>query len=174
MKQPPSRGDTWHCERYSRGMTLVEILSVLAIIGIVLALTIPALDLFRSQTSVKYSARTVQSLFQQARGMATAQGKNILVEVRLDNDSIAIWDETKANLLSKRWFAPAAVEIKDVNGNSAIANYDLVFKPNGGAFNSISVHIKRRDGADDDSGKYYTVTVVNTTGASRIYPYKQN
>lgn len=154
----------------SRGVTLIEILAVLGILVLISAMAIPALSLFRSQTALKHSARAVQSLMQQARTMAIAQGKDFTVRISPSEGSAVILDGTAE--ASKKWLAPAAVEITDVSGSAA--TFDLVFKPSGGAESNISVHLKRRDAAANDDTKYYTVTVVNTTGISRIYSAKQN
>jgi len=75
----------------------------------------------------------------------------------------------KASTLSKM---PTAVDITDVSGSGG--NYELTFKPNGGASASVSIHMKRRHADISDTSKYYTVTVINTTGHVKIYPTKQN
>ena len=156
--------------RKSQGVTLIEVLAVLGILVLISAMAIPALSLFRSQTALKHSARAVQSLMQQARTMAIAQGKEFTVRINPAEGSAVILDGTAE--ASKKWLAPAAVEITDVSGNPA--TFDLVFKPDGGAKNNISVHMKRRDALASDATKYYTITIVNNTGTARIYPTKQN
>ncbi len=161
------------------GITLIETLSVLAIMLLMGLLAIPALNLFRSQSALKYSARNIQCLFQEARSMAISQGQNMLVEIRGDNDSAAIWDQAKTNLMSKRWYAPAAVDILDVNMQdmqqppNPTKFFDVLFKPNGSANRDISIYIKLRSAPDNDTTKYYTVTLINVTGFANIYPRKQ-
>ena len=163
--------------KYSRGVTLVEILAVISILVLLAVLSLPALNIFRSQSAVKDAATTVQSMLREGRGMAIAQGKNVLVEIRGDDESAVLWDQTKTTPLTKRWYAPAAVDILDTNmldmDKVKTVYFDILFKPNGSANRDVSIYLKRRDAEDTDESKYYTITVVNTTGVARIYPNKQ-
>ncbi len=157
----------------------MEILATISILVLLSLLSLPALNLFRSQSIVKDAAKTVQSILREGRGIAVAQGKNVLVEIRGDDESAMVWNETKTTPLTKRWFAPAAVDILDSNMKDMsrpplkTVFFDILYAPNGSANRDVSIYLKRRDAADSDTGKYYTVTVVNTTGIARVYPNKQ-
>ena len=155
----------------SAGITLVEILAVIAIMVLLVIMAIPALNLWRSQSVLKHAAKTVKSMLDEARGMAIARGQEFTVDVDTAEESMIIKDNAGAPA-SKKWLSPAGVDITDVSGSGGTTTFR--FKTDGGCSVSKSIHLKRRDAKDSEISKYYTVTVINTTGVSKIYGTKEN
>jgi type II secretion system protein H len=62
-----------------RGFTLVEILVVIAIMGILMAIAIPAVTTWRENDRNKQVARDILAGLRQARSMAISQGEQIAV-----------------------------------------------------------------------------------------------
>ncbi len=173
-------------KKHSYGITLVELMAVLVILGLVSVLAIPALNLWRSQSMLKDAATTVQSILREARGMAIARSQEFTMVIDAAERS-AVINDTNGTAVSKKWLAPIAVDITDFSGRLGICKFR--FKIDGGCvitapkigdptntetILSVSIHLKRHDAKDTETEKYYTIVVNDVPGTARIYSTKQN
>lgn len=74
---------------YRQGFSLVEILVVVAIIGLVVSVTIPNLNAYRRRAALRAAAREIMSELRQTRSEAIARGRN--VGVKFSRSSAGDW-----------------------------------------------------------------------------------
>jgi general secretion pathway protein H len=77
--------------RASRGFTLIELVVVLAILGLVMVLAVPAADRFMPGAELRAAARTVAAVLREARAHAIRDNREVPAVVNLD--SRIIWIE---------------------------------------------------------------------------------
>ncbi|MBN2644482.1 MAG: prepilin-type N-terminal cleavage/methylation domain-containing protein [Desulfuromonadaceae bacterium] len=76
---------------HARGFTLMELLTVIAILSILMAFALPALGTFRSDAAEKEAARGVLGALREARNLAISQ--NLEHQLAFDMDSKSYWLE---------------------------------------------------------------------------------
>lgn len=178
----------------SPGVTLIELLTVILIIGLMVLVGAPILTKFGSNTRLKSAAEQVAGLLRMAKSFATTRNISCTVSIysldtTLPNNIFVTYIEPSDSLtkqLDKAWVAPSLVEIADVSGNSGSVQ-TIQFKPSGTADNA-SIHLIQKgtlingnpySSTEDYSGinsrservKCFTVTTDNVTGRSQIYYY---
>jgi general secretion pathway protein H len=67
------------------GFTLLEILIVLAILGLAIALAVPVIGRTTPSLELRTTARSVAAALREARGLAIADNREVVVTVDLDN-----------------------------------------------------------------------------------------
>ncbi len=86
--------------RGALGLTLIEILLILAILGILFALAYPALNRFVQTSRFQQSVRVFEEGLVSARDIATRQSTP--VRLVADGDTVAWFDATSGALMSSR------------------------------------------------------------------------
>jgi general secretion pathway protein H len=82
--------------RWSAGFTLLEILVVLAILGLAIALAVPVISRAMPSLELKTTARSVAAALREARGLAIADNREVVVTVDLDNRLLSTGSGGKA------------------------------------------------------------------------------
>lgn len=63
----------------SRGFTLAELLTTVAIIGVMVSITLPQFNGIRRRSAMRAAAREISSVFRDARSTSIARAKNVAV-----------------------------------------------------------------------------------------------
>jgi general secretion pathway protein H len=80
------------------GFTLVELLVVLAILGLVIAAGTPAFERVLPGMELKSSAQTVVAALREARGLAIGRNAEVALVVDLDNRALQLGDSPPVRL----------------------------------------------------------------------------
>lgn len=166
-----------------KGITLIEILAVVVVMGILTLLAVPSLSKFTRDMKMKSSARAVASNLRLARSLAITQNMNHFARIDLDNNTISImWNDGASDILvGKVWRCPASLDIYDIRNSSAnvtTGTYDIIFTPKGSA-STMSLHLEKRNvsitrstsASSEERAKCSTIHVAGTTGHVQVYSY---
>lgn len=172
-------------KRRGAGFTLIEMIVVLAIMGLMMGMSIPYFARFTRGIKLKSAASNISTVLQTARSYAVTERKNFLVVI---NDEIEgdLYYAVKiyrtgddAETVGKWQQLPQGIEIVEVSSGFSKESYlvavpfpndsdapQLVpmvqFKPNGGVEHSGYFYIK------DTDDNYRKIEVNNVTGRVKI------
>ena len=113
-----------------RGLTLVELLIVLVLIGLVAAVTIPILGSGVSTTELRSAAREVAAGLRAARGQAIAHRTEAVLQLDVAGRAFWVPPDTRVHSL------PREIEIKLFTAQRDIVNENvgaIRFYPDGGS-----------------------------------------
>lgn len=169
-----------------KGITLIEILAVVVVMGILTLLAVPSLSKFTRDMKMKSSARAIASNLRLARSLAITQNVNHFARIDLDANTISImWNNGASDILvGKVWRCPASLDIYDIRNSSTNVTtgvYNLTFTPKGSA-TTMSLHLEKRNVAitrntsasPEERAKCSTIHVAGTTGHVQVYSYGLN
>lgn len=142
-----------------RGFTLMEMLLVLAIIGMVMAVAPPLLSAAMPGLQLKSSTRSVAAALRRARSIAIASGKSAILEIDLEALTLKVTGDIKAIHI------PEAIEITMVTADQEVTsekNGNIRFFPDG---TSTGGRVTLRNGENG-----YAVDVDWLTGRIGIGP----
>jgi len=141
VKMPTSAARTEQTFR-QRGFTLVELLVVLAILGLLTALAPPAYDRLRESTQYRKTLRQLIVDLKLARSQAQARGQWVSFEMALDHNRYR-WHPSQA------WASiPAPLSMRVTTGGDYITldqNASILFSPVGGSTGG-SIELMRTTG----------------------------
>ena len=170
------QGASSHSQR-RRGFTLLETLTVVAIIGILTSFAILVYSNHRRALRAQTSAQQIESLFTTARALAINQ--NAHFRAVLDLNTSGMWiDRTDRNgevvtpkvITPENWSFYTTVVDVTVDGTSFTTGLvPIGFRPNG---SSQSVRILlASEGGDSVSGEdLFTIKLYGPTARSRTFP----
>ena len=145
-----------------KGITLVELLVVLAIIGLILGISVPGLTRYAGQLRLKSTTRQMVGLVSLARSLAISSRQNHAVVVDLDQREVAVLNLASGEPLERVLRLPSGVTVEvDVGGEPA-PEPRIVFRPTGGLEGRTTTLVLA------DRGRSNTITVTGTTGAVSV------
>lgn len=172
--------------RSEKGITLIEILAVVIVMGILTLLAVPSLSKFTRDMKMNSASRAIASNFRVARSLSITQNINHFVRIDLDNNTVAVmWNNGATDILvGKVWRCPASLDIYDIRTSSSNISsgiYNLTFTPKGSAV-TLSLHLERRNAGltrsasapPEERAKCSTIYVAGTTGHIQVYSYGIN
>ena len=79
----------------NRGLTIVEVIVVMAVMTIVLAIAAPSMISWRSTATVKEVAQDILGGLRQARSLAVADNQNVTATLNLDDHKLTYGSMTR-------------------------------------------------------------------------------
>lgn len=140
-------------------ITLVELLVVLAIIGLILGMSVPGFTGYSQRLRLNTSARQLVGLLSLARSTAISSHEEHAVEVDAEEGQVRVVNQVSGEALEKVLRLPESVEITMTIGGEAAQESRIVFRPTGGlGGRSVSLTLA-------DVRNQRTIVVSGTTGA---------
>jgi prepilin-type N-terminal cleavage/methylation domain-containing protein len=158
----------------SQGFTLIEMIVVLGIISAVLGITTVYFFNYKSGAALKISANNIVAALNQARSLAITRRVEHGVAFDSVNSAYFVFakpDSATRQLVTSPLKTSSGVVIESTNlpiDPQALINLPAeIFNITGSAESNASIYLV------NSQGKYYTLTIINTTGRVRIYNYKR-
>ncbi len=144
------------------GMTLVELLVVLGVIGIILAISVPGLAGYAKQLRLKAATRQTVGLLSLARSLAISSRAEHTVVVNPEQGTIQIVNEATGETLEQTVRVPSSVTVELESGGEPSPTLSLTFRASGAlAGRTVLVHLADRD-------RRLTIQITGATGAVSV------
>ncbi|MDP2911924.1 MAG: GspH/FimT family pseudopilin [Candidatus Omnitrophota bacterium] len=152
--------------RLALGFTLVEMLVVLAIIGMLMGISLPFTSSFGKGLKIKTTARAIAGVLRVAKSNAVTLRKNYSVVFDVKKDEYWI-EDASGQVYEKKYSLPASIkfEVKDNKDADPVT-----FKDDRATFNS-SGGMEESGGSvtfTDKQGDSRTISVIESTGKISI------
>ena len=144
------------------GMTLVELLVVLGVIGIIVGMGVPGLVQYAKQLRLKTATRQTLGLISLARSLATSSRQERTVVIDQDAQEIRVVDTASGEALEQVVRLPSSVSVDLAVGGEPAVETQFVFRPRG-ALTGRSVTLTLSEGQQQK-----TIMVTGPTGAITI------
>ena len=150
------------------GFTLVEMITVLAIMTIIMAFAVPMFSRFTAGTRLGTASRDISTALRTARSYAITQRNNHAVNFNLGPDDGLYWiyyDGNTNNVVDKIFSLPKTIGIAEGTVSNIVTSAGSVaveFKPTGGCMQNETLWLW------DTKGRTNQVIIINTTGRVRI------
>ena len=144
------------------GMTLVELLVVLGVIGVIVGMSVPAFMGYTQQVRLKAATRHVVGLLSLARSLAISSHEEHGVVIDPEHRQLTIVNLTSGQTLEHIVHLPVSVSIELQVGGQPSAQTQLVFRPTG-SLTSRTVSLMLAD-----RHTRHTITVSGVTGAVSV------
>ena len=144
-------------------MTLVELLVVLAVIGIIVTMSVPSFTGYAKQIRLKATTRQVVGLLSLARSLAISSHEDHAVIVDPDAHAISIVRVASGEALEQVVRFPSTMTVDVQVGGAPAQESEVVFRPSGSLNGrSVSLILSDRD-------QIQTITVTGATGAVSVH-----
>lgn len=140
-------------------MTLVELLVVLAVIGLVIGIGVPALLNYGQQVRLKTTARQLMGLILFARQRAIASRAEHAVVVDLEARKVTVVDLGSGEVQEQRLDLPSSISIDVQVGGESMQEPQLVFRPTGSMKGRTTTVVLA------NTERQHTITALAATGA---------
>lgn len=143
-------------------MTLVELLVVLAIIGLLLSVSVPGLVTYAKRTRLTAATRQVVSLLSLARSTAISTHQPHAFELDLVGRQFRVANVETGETLEQGFRVPPAVTVTFEVGGQPLTDPRLVFRASGALLGQSTAVVLT------DGDRRRTVTVSSATGTFAI------
>ena len=150
---------TWHLAPVSNGVTLVELLVVIGIIGILLATGVPALTQYAGRLRLKTALRQVTGMASYARSIAISTREDHALVIEGEAGRLSILNLASGETLEKVVRLPQSVTITLTVGGQPVGDSRVVFRPTGSLTGRTATLVL------SDKERAYTVSITGTTGS---------
>ena len=153
-----------------KGFTLLEVLTVIGIMVVIMAVTVPLIGMFGKNIELKGSITQIASLMRLARSLAITRNVVYKVETNLATQSVGIYDNDD-DLFDKIWYVPSSLQLSVGTPGSyaTTGSKKAEFKPIGTADVTDGGHWKLNK--KKNSNEYICVTVTSSLGRIRVLDY---
>jgi len=131
--------------RTTRGFTFIELMVVLAIIGLAAAVVVPAIDAGMDSREVRRATRQIAATMHHLRSEALATGKVRRLRINASENAIETDDKGRWAALTDR----AIIERIDGGVMAGDGSVDILFYANGATSGADMVIASRRDRASN-------------------------
>ena len=140
-------------------MTLIEVLVVMAIIGLILGISIPSFTRYSQQARLQATVRQVMALVSLARQAAISSHEDHAVVLDAEQELLQVINRQTGEALERRVKIPESVEIEMLTASEPADPPELVFRPTGSLSGRTTSLVISQD------RHRRTVTVAGVTGA---------
>ena len=146
----------------SYGMTLVELLVVLGIIGLIVGMGLPGFTRYAQHVRLQAAVRQIVGLVSLARSTAIGSHADHAVTIDVEHRELRIVDVASKEALERTVRLPSSVTIEVLIGNEPATTPQIVFRPSGSiGGRSVSIVLA-------DRSSQQTITVSGVTGAVSV------
>ncbi len=176
-----------------RGMTLVELIVVMIIVGLLIAVAIPNFSAWRKNYQIRAESERVYMDLILARSTAIKNNNDVIVTFNEANDSYTILDDTNnngsadsgeslktvslENLVEFGFYGSSIQDMENntVNQSVSMGPSDIVvFNEKGQANISGSLYLIHKDDASTTNDQLRGISVVQGTGAAELWKYNSS
>lgn len=118
-------------KNFSKGFTLIEFLISIAVIGVIIAITVPSLISFRKNQAIQNSTNAVVSLLEEARAKTLASYNNTFYSVKFDSDKATMftggtYSSASADNKVLLYEVPVVLQTVSLNGSGSSVSFDRI------------------------------------------------
>ncbi|OGX28805.1 MAG: hypothetical protein A3B78_00560 [Omnitrophica WOR_2 bacterium RIFCSPHIGHO2_02_FULL_67_20] len=147
---------------FAPAITLVELLVVLAIIGLILGMSVPALTHYATQLRLQAATRQVVGLVSLARSLAIGSRQNHAVVVDPERGEVSVVNLVSGERLEQVARLPSGVTVDVQVGGESAPETRVIFRPTGSLEGRTTALVLA------NKEKSQTVTITGATGAVSV------
>jgi len=143
-------------------MTLVELLVVLAVVGIIVGMSVPALTGYAQRVRLKSATRQIVGLVSLARSLAISSHDDHEVRIDLGRGELRVMNAASGEALEQVVRLPTSVTLEVQVGGESAPDARILFRPTGAlSGRTVALLLADRD-------REHTITVTGTTGSVTV------
>jgi Tfp pilus assembly protein FimT len=156
-----------------RGITLVELMVIVIIIGVVAAMAVPRFGTALNRLKFRTAARNMVSQLRLARSNAITHKQPFGVCVNQDDMTLTMFLDTQSPSLSSYEVGDSIVSVDTlppgfVYLNTDFGNQAIVYRPNGSASNTGNIWFLSY--TEDDDVNVGSIEILASTGRTKLGP----